>query len=119
MIYNLTQHAPTPAQAAEGVGHPLEGSRPLITFDSLPSAREIMQRAEAAASLLREAGARPGDRVMIGGAPYFMGALEGALLGAGFKPVYSFTRRDCVETPLPDGTVKKEYVFAHAGWVEV
>jgi len=54
---------------------------------------------------------------MIGGAPYFMGALESALLEAGVEPVYAFSRRVSEEMIQPDGSVRKVGVFRHVGFV--
>lgn len=58
-------------------------------------------------------------RVMIGGAPYLMAPLEEALLKRGLRPVYAFSKREIVETPLPDGGVEKKMIFRHLGFIEV
>ena len=54
---------------------------------------------------------------MIGGAPWMMSALEGALLDAGVQPVYAFSVRESVEQVQPDGSVRKVNVFRHVGFV--
>jgi hypothetical protein len=56
---------------------------------------------------------------MIGGAPYLMGALEKALRECGFTPVYAFSKRESIDQPQPDGSVRKVAVFRHLGFVEV
>ena len=43
--------------------------------------------------------------------------LEEALMKRGIVPLYAFSRREVVETPLPDGSVKKTQVFRHLGFV--
>lgn len=117
VIYNLTQHSPTPSQIAEGVGEPLEGCKALLTFETLPSTGDITQRAFELVRLVAAA-APAGSRVMVGGAPYLMGTLVRFLQETGYRPVYSFTQRKTVEAVQPDGTVKKTAVFEHVGWVE-
>jgi hypothetical protein len=57
-------------------------------------------------------------KVMIGGAPWFMSALEKALVANGFKPVYAFSERVSVDHHLPDGSVKKVNEFRHVGFIE-
>lgn len=137
MILNLTQHAATPEQVAEGVTDlPAEQRAALctlLTFDELPRAAEIEDRAVAIAEMAvlmagdahqnlddevaNVAGDPVGVRAMIGGAPYLMSCLEGALIDRDIQPVYAFTRRVVVEQQQPDGTVKKTAVFRHAGFV--
>ena len=55
---------------------------------------------------------------MIGGAPFFMSALERALLDVGITPLYAFSIRESVEKAAEDGTVTKINVFKHVGFVE-
>ncbi len=131
MILNLTQHNTTDEQAAQLVVPPRmtkEKIRKLLTFEEIPTREEIEARAEELARIASsEASFYAGDtdntiwvtRVMIGGAPYLMGALERALRERGFTPVYAFSRRESEEIPQPDGSVKKIQVFRHAGFVEV
>src|SRR3989344_2926131 len=117
-ILNLTQHAATAERVAEGVGEPAdkEAIQKLITFDELPSTEEMVARAARLADLVAKEGA---EVAMIGGAPFFMSTLERALKERGVCTVYAFSRRESVDTPQPDGSVKKTQVFRHAGWVEV
>ena len=136
MIINLTQHQATPEQVAAGVVDLPPAVRELLlmelTFETLPSAEEIEDRAAFIAALalgfassrvdedLDNAGALPqGVRAMIGGAPYLMSALEVALLDAGIQPVYAFSIRESREEQQADGSVRKVNIFRHAGFVEV
>lgn len=116
-ILNLTQHAATPDQIAAGVVEPADKQlvQALITFDELPSAKELVAKAKALAQM---AAYDRFDTVMIGGAPYFMTPLERALRERGIKPLYAFSKRESVEEVQQDGSIKKIQVFRHAGWVE-
>lgn len=118
VIVNLTQHPATPEQAAVGVvdlkGEKLVVLKKLLTFNRKPAIEEIHRRAEDVADLCGHYCA-----AMIGGAPYFMSALEGALKAEGIKTMYAFSERVSVEASSPDGTVTKTNVFKHAGFVEV
>lgn len=117
-VLNLTQHTATAEQAAAGVVEPENKAaiQAAITFDAIPSVVEIQQRAELVASIAASTGIK---RAMIGGAPFFMSALESALKNAGIKPVYAFSVRDSIEQSDGNGGVKKVNIFRHAGWVEV
>lgn len=118
IIINLTQHDSTPAQKAAGVVEPSDKQvvKALLTFNAIPTVAEMSERAEKLANLARESGA---PSAMVGGAPYFMSALEQALKARGIKPVYAFSVRKSVDKPNADGTVTKVAVFEHAGFVEV
>jgi hypothetical protein len=131
MILNLTQHVATEEQTAQLVVEPRMCKaeiRKLLTFEEIPSKEEIEVRATKLAEIaVSEANHYAGDtdneiwitRVMIGGAPYLMGALEKALRECGFTPVYAFSKRESEEIPQPDGSVRKVQVFRHTGFVEV
>lgn len=56
--------------------------------------------------------------VMLGGAPFLMAPLERAFVEAGWRVLYAFSRRESVEEPQPDGSVRKTAVFKHIGFVE-
>ena len=135
MILNLTQHLTTPEQRAAGV---VELPDPLrarvadwLTFDALPTAAEIAERAAALADLasrLQDPEDRAGVGIdlessafapyaLIGGAPWLMAPLEAALRDVGLVPVYAFSARESVEETLPDGTVHKRTCFRHKGFV--
>lgn len=113
-VLNLTQHAGTPEQ---GVHEPADKRlvQQLITFDELPSATEIADRARSLAALAKASGY---EAAMIGGAPFFMGPLERALKSTGVKALYAFSRREAEDVKQPDGSVKKTQVFRHVGFVE-
>lgn len=118
-IINLTQHAATPEQVAAGVEN-IEDSRieflaKNLTFDEIPTRKQINQRVRWICWLIRGAGY---DGAMIGGAPYLMGPLEAQLRLMDIKPLYAFSKRESVETTRPDGSVVKTNVFKHVGFVE-
>jgi hypothetical protein len=131
MILNLTQHNATAEQKAQLVVEPRmtkEKIRELLTFEEIPTKEEIESRAEKLAEIaVSEASHYAGEtdnevwitRVLIGGAPFFMGALEKAVRECGFTPVYAFSKRESEEKTQPDGSVKKIQVFRHIGFVEV
>lgn len=136
-VLNLTQHAASPEQLAEGVRDavPLEVRKDLLTvpagdlleetgYDSVYDV--LYERARALVGLAREEWARlyggplapvyegpeTWPRVMIGGLGALMAPLAACLRRAGFKPVYAVSDR--VSVDLPDG--KKASVFKHLGW---
>jgi hypothetical protein len=116
-ILNLTQHAATAEQVEAGVVEPAEKSavQAALTFDAIPTAPEMAERAELIARIAVDSGCK---KAMIGGAPFFMAPLERALLAAGITPVYAFSVRDSVEQPDGNGGVRKVNVFRHIGFVE-
>ena len=118
-ILNLTQHAATVEQVAQGVidltGDNLSAMKALLTFVGLPSAETVHERAYEVAKLAQ---AHDMESVMIGGAPFFMGALERALQKRGIKPLYAFSERVSVEKVI-DCVVVKTNEFKHMGFVEV
>lgn len=121
-IINLTQHLATEDQIAAGVVDLNDEDREelvrLLTFTSPPSAVDIEKRAWAIVRLATKIDPRP-TAAMVGGAPYLMAPLEMALFAAGFSLRYAFSERRSIERTEPDGSVRKEAVFVHAGWVEV
>jgi hypothetical protein len=126
IIINATQHVANEEQHAVGVWDLPESTRKslsqMITFEDIPSLKEIEERAEKVVALLRVAqGGRflPKQQVMIGGAPYFMAPLERALRNSGACPIYAFSKRESVDEPQKDGSIKKVAVFRHSGFVEV
>ena len=127
IILNFTQHTLTKEQqdslVAEGftlknIENEVEAPdflKDRLTFTRCPSREELEFKARALADYAKiycEA-----TDVIIGGAPYFMGALETALIQRGIKPRYAFTERVVVETANPDGSTTKTSVFRHSGWV--
>lgn len=116
-IINLTQHAATQQQIAAGVVEPedKEVVQRLLTFDAVPTAKEVSNRAADLALIAMKAGA---EAAMIGGAPFLMGVLERELEAQGLKSLYSFTRREVVEQPDGEGGVRKISVFKHIAFYE-
>lgn len=114
-IINLTQHAPTPEQIAEGVGPTQKDIASFLNFDALPTPAYVNDCAIAIANFAKAQGAQ---FAMVGGAPYLMGPLCEALKWRGIVPLFSFTKRVSVETQNSDGSVTKTNVFKHVGWVD-
>ena len=120
-IINATQHKSTMSQREAGVvdlkGDDHSDLCALLTFTEIPSYPEMKTRAYKIVRLLSQAfGCGPVD-VMIGGAPFFMSILENVLILEDYNPIYSFSERISVEIQLEDGSVKKENVFKHTGFV--
>lgn len=117
-MLNLTQHVATPSQIADGVIEPTAELKAaivkLINFTGMPTGEEIRQRAKAVAELAAGTGA---TTAMIGGALWFMGSLERALVENGIEPFYSYTSRQSVDERLPDGSVRKVAIFVHEGFI--
>ena len=118
MILNLTQHGATAEQAEAGVVEPQSKGvvQSLLTFNTLPTVTEITERAKKLAILARAEGA---TAVMIGGAPFLMGALQDTLMEFDITPLFAFSVRESVETENADGSVSKTAVFRHLGFVKV
>lgn len=116
MIINLTQHVATPEQIAQGVvdHHNRDVISSLLTFEEIPTPDNIWSRATALAAIAERSGA---TAAMIGGAPFFMSALEQALIERGIVPLYAFSRRESVERTTEGGTVVKTNIFRHSGFV--
>lgn len=118
MMLNLTQHPATKEQIEQGVvdlgDDDRETLQKLLTFESLPDAGEIHNRAAKIAALASAAGAK---KAMIGGAPFLMSALEAALKNRGIMPCYAFSARISIEVE-EDGEVHKTSVFKHLGFVQ-
>jgi len=119
-ILNLTQHEVTEEQKKAGVREVVSKARvrQLLTFEEIPSKKELRKRARELA-WIAEAYNAECDRVMIGGAPYLMPFLERAIKRVGMTPVYAFSKRECIEKKMLDGSIKKIQVFRHIGFVEV
>lgn len=121
-IYNLTQHQATPEQIAQGVidlePEDREMLRQALTFEEIPSKDDMAERAGFIADQLVYWDA---EAVMLGGAPYFMSFLEKVLREKHSKLaiLYAFSKRESVDAPQPDGSVRKMAVFKHIGFVEV
>ena len=145
-IINLTQHSATEDQQNSGVIDLTPEFKSklkcLLTFNELPSCREIKSRADEiyalvvefvtsdnspikdeAEGLIDEDGLvneseffRLKLKFMLGGAPYLMRPLVNELSYLG-ECVFAFSKRDSVEVIEPDGSVTKKTIFKHAGFV--
>jgi hypothetical protein len=88
-----------------------------LTFEELPTSEELRMRSIAIVGQLMTAGAKPGDQVMLGGAPFFMEELSHSCRSVGLVPVFAFSRRESVEQMQQDGSIRKVAVFRHLGFV--
>jgi hypothetical protein len=115
-ILNLTQHDATKEQQDAGVIEPENKDliRQFLTFDDIPSRKEIESRAEIIAQLASLSNCK---KAMIGGAPYFMSTLETALTENGIEPCYAYSERVVNEQTKEDGSVEKVSTFVHKGFV--
>lgn len=117
-IFNLTQHNASPDQTAQGVVDPEPNLKAdivgMLNFHKIPTMEEMYRRAESIAQITEEEGYK---YAMIGGAPYFMAPLEGALLSHRITPLYAFSQRESQDIPQEDGSVKKVMVFKHLDFV--
>ncbi len=121
MILNLTQHAATDAQKEAGVVDlpPAVASmvRELLTVETLPTLAEVEQRCVSIVILINTCVESEFDSVMLGGASWMTSPLEHYLFRTGIPAVYSFSKRQSVETVQADGSVLKTNVFQHAGFI--
>ena len=128
-ILNLTQHAATAEQLADGVVEPTPEVRAeivaLLTCDDLPTPAQIDSRARclaySACAWLRANNPAQGiaaNAAMIGGAPWLMESLATALRRANVRPVFAFSKRESVEQVQADGSVRKVASFRHVGWID-
>ena len=119
-ILNLTQHQATQDQIESGVveldSATKEWLTSLLTFNALPTEEDIEYRASAIARNARMLGY---DKAMIGSALWLMSSLEKHLKINNVQPMYAFSVRESVETISDDGSVKKQNIFKHIGFIEV
>lgn len=128
-ILNLTQHPATPEQVKAGVvdlqGEQLQFVKDLLTFEEIPDSQEIQRRAEKLAYFgmfydpENIGNPIPVGWAMIGGAPFFMSALEKALRERGVTPMYAFSKRESIEQTMLDGMVRKTNIFKHVGFIKI
>ena len=127
-ILNFTQHRCTPEQLAAGIldcpDNYFEKLQQLLTFDALPTAPEVWQRACLIADLFEQVAVdlafdysseETSLQAMIGGAPFLMSSLESALEDRNITSFYAFSKRESVDQPQADGSVRKVAVFRHVG----
>lgn len=118
-VINLTQHTPTPAQAAEVAFVTLPDEiraqvLALITFAPAEVNYETLrERSDTLAQIAANSGA---DVAMLGGAPFFQSFLENALLAQGVGFCYALSERVARDEVQADGSVRKVSVFEHAGF---
>lgn len=117
-IINLTLHEATEDQIKEGVENykDMEVLKKVLTFIDIPDCKYLKYVADRLTNIAKLGGYK---KAMIGGAAFFMPVLEKALLREGITVCYAFSKRVCEETPLPDGSVEKKYIFKHLGFYEV
>lgn len=148
MILNLTQHAATPAQIAQGlVDYPYRGElQELLTIEEEILSREPWWLADClddkVSDLVNIAvtyqamavdEVRPELRgvdklmafrdaislqVLVGGAPILMERLIPALKREGCIPVHALSARVVEEVPQEDGSVKKVSTFKHIRFMD-
>ena len=127
MILNLTQHLATAEQISAGVCDLPEELRgklaALLTFNEIPESdydepdNEVRMAAKAIAKLASDFLQGQEGAAMIGGAPFLLPILAEELREVGIDPLLAFSKRETVEQPMPDGSVKKTAVFKHVGFV--
>lgn len=115
---NLTQHPKTPEQEEAGCfdvdKYELVWLKAILTFDELPSRKEIKARAVKVAAFAKRQNV---SHAMIGGAPFLMSVLEKELAKVGIQPLYAFSVRESIEETMPDGSVVKKAMFKHQGFI--
>lgn len=118
-ILNLTQHVATEEQMRDGIFEPSpedkQRIKSLLTFDEKPTPLILRERAEQIGDIVIEN--YMVDKVMIGGAPYFMRYLEDVFDGYNIKTYYSFSKRVSIDEHLPDGSVVKRTKFVYEGLI--
>ena len=128
IIVNLTQHKASIDQIEAGVVDLPEWRREelieALTFRALPDQEELETRADFVSELVFQSGLGSDEfddpipfSAMIGGASFFMSHLERALKRKFVQPLHAFTERKVVEFVNPDGSITKESVFRHMGFV--
>lgn len=115
-ILNLTQHKVTQDQIDVGVEEPIYKEKicSYLNFNDMPTYLGMKSRAEKLATYAKNEGY---EKVMIGGAPYFMPVLEFILKEAGLKVCYAFSKRVSEEKEI-NGVVVKVNNFKHIGFYE-
>lgn len=135
MLYlNISQHLTTPEQRQAGVVDLPTRYRDelvrLLTFEEVPYADDVWTRAKLIGELVRhylkESGIRPEEDfnpnigAMVGCALWLVGPLTYVLCHrVKVQCYFAFSKREVIEEPQPDGSVKKVSIFKHAGFVPV
>ena len=120
-IINLTQHAATPSQIADGVidldSQTLLQLKEFLTIDELPTAQDLKYRAMQILVLALDLSQKYETLdFMLGGHLDLMSFVHAEFFRVGLKPRSSFSKRNVIETQQPDGTVSKVAIFEHIGW---
>lgn len=94
-IFNLTKHYATWEQKKLGVIEPSQRLkdeiRELLTFDDLPDALELEERAKKLASIAKLSAC---EKALIGGASFIISILEAYLCFEGIEPVFAWNFRN-------------------------
>ena len=116
-ILNMTQHVATIEQREAGVVEPdnKQEIQELLTFDELPQTHEVRRVALHLATIACDEGFKS---VMIGGAPFLMPMLAEELDVRGIDALFAFSVRESTEYTAEDGSIQKQNVFRHKGFVE-
>lgn len=117
-IINLTNFLATKEQEEQGVVNceEIDTIKKLLNFQHQPSSDEIRKRAALIADIASKYGYK---NAMISGAPYLMRPLQEELLNRGITSKFAFSERQSIDKPQPDGSVKKENIFVHKGFVSL
>lgn len=115
-IINLTNFPATKEQEEQGVINcpEIDMVKKLLNFQHQPAPEEIRKRAILIADI---AAKYECNNAMISGALYLMRPLQEELLNRGINAKFAFSERQSVDKPQPDGSVKKENVFVHKGFI--
>ena len=118
-FWNLSNHSvqsawtPTQKAAAEAWGGEIQSLReiPFPAVDPEADPQAVAELAERVMVALREAGARPGDPIMVMGEFTLTHALVLRLKAAGLVPVTATTRREATERRQDDGSLVIQHTF--------
>jgi len=118
-ILNLTQHTATAEQKKAGVIEPAQEEKAelilLLNIEKLPCRAILAGRAESLAAIAKKHGV---SYAMIGGAPFLMPLLAEELARVGIRALHAFSVRESVDELLSDGSVRKNSIFKHVGFVD-
>ncbi|MDR1008039.1 MAG: hypothetical protein LBL65_05695 [Campylobacteraceae bacterium] len=121
-ILNLTQHLATKEQKEQRVIDLPDDMRKelcaLLTFDTLEEALNAEKRAKDIMWFVSEHYDLSNIfAVMIGGAPFLIKYLEAELALYDLQPLHAFTQRIVLERQNDEGTITKQSMFKHIGFV--
>lgn len=118
MILNLTQHAATDEQRAAGAIEVAAADKKrltaALTFNDAPTLRSMLDAVRVVADMADVYGIR---NVMVGCAPWLQCELIEELEHRGYSAWFAFSRRESVDQPQPDGSVRKVAIFRHVTWI--